>query len=103
VPGLAAALESTRARVAAVSPIVGGAAVSGPAGRLMPTAGLSASPAGVARAYAPWLDVLVFDERDRAEAPAVRAAGAEAVTADTLMTDRERERTLAARVLAALA
>ena len=103
VPGIVAALETARARVAAVSPIVGGAAVSGPAGRLMAMAGLAVSPAGVARAYAPWLDVLVFDERDRAEADAVRAAGVEAIAADTLMRDHERERALAARVLEALA
>ena len=103
VPGVVAALEAARARIAAVSPIVGGAAVSGPAGRLMAMAGLPVSPAGVARAYAPWLDVLVLDERDRGEADAVRAAGAEAVGADTMMTDRDRERALAARVLAALA
>jgi LPPG:FO 2-phospho-L-lactate transferase len=102
VPGIVPALEAARARITAVSPIVGGAAVSGPAGRLMAAMGLPVSATGVARAYAPWLDTLVLDERDRAEADAVRAHGAEPVLADTLMTDRERERALAARVLATL-
>jgi LPPG:FO 2-phospho-L-lactate transferase len=48
VPGLVAALGATTATVVAVSPIVGGAAVSGPAGRLMASAGLPVSPTGVA-------------------------------------------------------
>ena len=52
VPGLVEALGATPATVVAVSPIVGGAAVSGPAGRLMAAAGLPVSAAGVARAYA---------------------------------------------------
>src|SRR5262249_8311754 len=52
VPGIAAALAATRAPVVAVSPIIGGAAVSGPAGQLMAARGLPVSPLGVARAYA---------------------------------------------------
>ena len=53
VPGIADALTGARARVVAVSPIVGGAAVSGPAGALMRARGLSVSAVGVAAAYAP--------------------------------------------------
>ncbi|MBI2014383.1 MAG: 2-phospho-L-lactate transferase, partial [Candidatus Rokubacteria bacterium] len=52
VPGIAAALGARRARVVAVSPIVGGAAVSGPAAALMRARGLDVSPLGVAAAYA---------------------------------------------------
>src|SRR6266403_1222761 len=54
VPGVADALTATRATVVGVSPIVGGAAVSGPAGALLRARGLPVSPIGVARAYAPW-------------------------------------------------
>lgn len=64
VPGIRAALRRTLAPIAAVSPIVGGAAVSGPAGELMRAQRLPVSPAGVAQAYADFLDVLVMDERD---------------------------------------
>ncbi len=64
VPGIREALQRTRAAVAAVSPIVGGAAVSGPAGELMKTQGLPASIAGVARCYADFLNLLVADESD---------------------------------------
>jgi LPPG:FO 2-phospho-L-lactate transferase len=99
VPGLAEALASRRASVIAVSPIVGGAAVSGPAGELMRVRGLPVSPVGVAMAYQPWLATLVVDERDRAVGPALRALGVAAVVAETLMTDRAREVALARRVL----
>jgi LPPG:FO 2-phospho-L-lactate transferase len=102
VPGIAAALAATRATVLAVSPIIGGDAVSGPAGRLMAMAGLPVSPAGVARAYAAWLDVLVADERDRALAPEIEAAGPRAAITDTLMTGRAAETALARHLLSLL-
>ena len=102
VPGLVEALRATEATVVAVSPIVGGDAVSGPAGRLMASAGLPVSAAGVARAYADWLDVLVFDERDRALAPEIERAGVRPVAAPTIMSGREAEVALARRVLDAL-
>jgi LPPG:FO 2-phospho-L-lactate transferase len=102
VPGLVEALRATEATVVAVSPIVGGDAVSGPAGRLMASAGLPVSAAGVARAYADWLDVLVFDERDRALAPEIERTGVRPVAAPTIMSGREAEVALARRVLDAL-
>ena len=102
VPGIAAALAATRATVLAVSPIIGGEAVSGPAGRLMAMAGLPVSAAGVARAYAAWLDILVADERDRALAPEIEAAGPRAAMTDTLMTGRAAETALARHLLSLL-
>ena len=101
VPGIVEALQATEASVVAVSPIVGGDAVSGPAGRLMSSAGLPVSATGVARAYGGWLDVLVFDEQDRALAEEIRTAGAVPVSAPTMMTSREAEMILARHVLAA--
>lgn len=65
VPGIREALQKTDAPVIAVSPIVGGAAVSGPAGNLMQVAGLPVSIEGIARAYADFLDALVADRADR--------------------------------------
>ena len=101
VPGIAAALAATHARVVAVSPIIGGAAVSGPAARLMAGRGLPVSPVGVARAYAPWLDVLLIDERDVWFDRDLAQVGVRPVPADILMTDRSSEAALARRVLAA--
>jgi LPPG:FO 2-phospho-L-lactate transferase len=103
VPGVAAALTATRAAVVGVSPIVGGAAVSGPAGALMRARGLDVSPAGVADAYTPWLRHLLIDARDAGCADALRARGVTAVVADVMMTDRARETALARRVLEAAA
>jgi LPPG:FO 2-phospho-L-lactate transferase len=85
VPGIREALKQTPARVAAVSPIVGGAAVSGPAGELMKTQGLAVSAAGVAQAYGDFLDVLVVDECDAAEKDAIEKLGVEMRTARTVM------------------
>jgi LPPG:FO 2-phospho-L-lactate transferase len=102
VPGIAQALEATAAPVLAVSPIIGGAAVSGPAGRLMAMRGLEVSALGVAAAYTPWLDILVLDQVDAALAPRLEAVGLRAVVADTLMRGLQEEIALARRVLAAL-
>jgi LPPG:FO 2-phospho-L-lactate transferase len=102
VPGIVEALAASAATTVAVSPIVGGDAVSGPAGRLMATVGLPVSATGVARAYAPWLDVLVFDERDRSLAPDVLAMGVSPVTAQTIMSGPAEEVALARRVLEVL-
>ena len=103
VPGIADALTRSAATIIAVSPIVGGNAVSGPAGRLMASRRLPVSAAGVARVYAPWLDVLILDERDRQEIPEVLQLGVSPVTAQTIMATREDEIALARRVLEVLA
>jgi LPPG:FO 2-phospho-L-lactate transferase len=103
VPGVADALEGTRAKIVAVSPIIGAAAVSGPAGQLMAARGLPVSPLGVARAYAPWLDVLLIDPTDTPLAPALEQSGVRPCIADILMADRASETALARRVLEAAA
>lgn len=103
VPGVREALGATAAAVVAVSPIVGDAAVSGPAGRLMAAVGLPVSAAGVARAYAPWLDALVVDEADRGRLAEVEREGARAVAVPSIMKSPEDEVALARAVLAAAA
>ena len=99
VPGITEALTSTRAPVVGVSPIVDGGAVSGPAGALMRACGLPVSTVGVARAYAPWLRHLLIDPRDAGDTDALKHLGVTAVVTDVMMPDRDRERTLARRVL----
>ncbi len=102
VPGIVEALRATRARTLAITPIVGGAPVSGPAGRLMAVRGVPVSALGVAACYRGWLDVLVVDRQDAGLVSALDAMGVRAVVAETLMTDEERELALARTVLAAL-
>ncbi|HEV2759132.1 MAG TPA: 2-phospho-L-lactate transferase, partial [Acidimicrobiales bacterium] len=75
VPGVREAVTASRDRVVAVSPIVAGAALKGPAGRLLSELGHDVSVVGVARLYASLAATLVVDEADAALASAVRAAG----------------------------
>jgi LPPG:FO 2-phospho-L-lactate transferase len=99
VPGIVDALGATAAPVIGVSPIVGGAAVSGPSAALMRARGLAISPLGVAAAYAPWLRRLLIDRRDHPCVPELARLGVAADTADIVMTSRAHEVALAARVL----
>ncbi len=103
VPGIREALERRRARVVGVSPIIGGAAVKGPADRMMARLGMDVSCVGVAREYAPFCSTLVIDAGDADHADAVRACGVEAVVAETLMTDARVAAALARRTLDAVA
>src|SRR5271165_2159582 len=99
VPGIREALRETRARIAAVSPIVGGAAVTGPAGTLMAAQGLAVSIAGVADAYHDFLDVLVVDSQDAAAAEKLRATGMTVHCTQTIMRKQEDRIALARNVL----
>lgn len=101
VPGIVAALSSRRGPTIAVSPIVGGTAVSGPAGDLMRARGLPVSPLGIARAYAPWLGTLLVDARDGSLRADLLRLGVSPVVADIVMGDPAREIALARAVLAA--
>jgi LPPG:FO 2-phospho-L-lactate transferase len=103
VPGIVAALAGRSGPIVAVSPIVAGAAVSGPAGALMRAQGLPVSALGVARAYAPWLRTLLVDPRDAGLADDLRREGVAMVSADILMTSREREIAVARAVITAVA
>jgi len=103
IPGVRDALVARRARVVAVSPIVGGAPVKGPADKLMAPLGIDVSCVGVARVYAEFCASLVIDAVDEALAPAVEAAGVRPVVADTMMRSPEIAAALAQRTLAAVA
>lgn len=95
VPGLREALRATPAPVGAVSPIVGGAAVSGPAAALMIMQGLPASAEGVARGYADFVDALVVDTRDAAGVEKIEALGIYALTTNTIMASQQDRAALA--------
>ena len=85
VPGVREAVLRRRDRVVAVSPIVGGAALKGPADRLLRELGHDASAVGVARWYAPLAATLVIDTVDGGHAAAVEATGMRCVVTDTVM------------------
>jgi LPPG:FO 2-phospho-L-lactate transferase len=87
--------------VVAVSPIVAGAALKGPADRLMVELGHEASVVGVARLYAPIAGTLVIDTADAHLADAVEAEGMTCVVTDTVMRDAAVSASLARTTLAA--
>jgi len=103
VPGVRAALKSRRDHIVGVSPIVAGAALKGPADRLLVEMGFESSVVGVARWYAPWVATLVIDEADAALASAVEAEGVRCIVAPTVMADVGRAADLARVVLGATA
>ncbi len=102
LPGVRQALQTARHRVAAISPIIAGAAVKGPLARMLTGLGHDVSPVGVARLYRDVAGVFVIDRRDAALAPRIAALGMRPVVTDTLMTTTAKSRRLAATVLAAL-
>jgi LPPG:FO 2-phospho-L-lactate transferase len=102
VPGIKEALQRTQAPVAAISPIIGGAAVSGPAGILMAAQGLPVSIAGVAQAYKPFLDLLIVDGRDTQAAEELRRSGLRVHCTNTLMRTAAEKAELARTALSLL-
>ena len=87
LPGMMDILR--KKKVIAVSPIIGNEPVSGPAGKLMRSKGLSVSSAGVAAFYRELLDIMVIDNRDNADESMFEEIGCRVVRADTLMKTRE--------------
>lgn len=93
VGGLRAAVAASRAPVVAVSPIIGGQALKGPADRILEAQGFAVSPVGVARWYNGLLDGLVMDQTDASLAAEVAALGPRPLVAQTIMRDTaDRER-----------
>jgi LPPG:FO 2-phospho-L-lactate transferase len=85
VPGVRATIEQARERCVAISPIVGGGAIKGPADRMLVELGFESSVVGVARYYASLARWLVIDHVDAALAEAVRAEGMEPIVTDSVM------------------
>jgi LPPG:FO 2-phospho-L-lactate transferase len=101
VPGIRDVLISRRAHVVGISPIVAGAALKGPADRLLVELGGSASAGGVARWFADVCGVLVVDEADADQVTDVEACGMRCVLTPTVMSDPTIAAALARTVLLA--
>jgi LPPG:FO 2-phospho-L-lactate transferase len=102
VPGLRELIAAARRRgvhVVAVSGIVGGKALKGPADRMLVSLGREATALGVARLYADLADRFVLDKVDADQEPAIRDLGFEALVTDTIMSDDAARAHLAAAVL----
>ena len=102
IPGVIDALAARRERNVAVSPIVAGASLKGPADRMLRELGEESSVVGVARRYREVVSALVIDEADADLASAVADTGVRAVVAPTIMSSPEAAAELARRTLAAV-
>lgn len=100
IPGVREALDALAAPVIAISPIVGGQAIKGPAAKIMRELGREASALEVARHYAGVVDGLVLDTADAAQAQAVAALGLSPRVTGTVMTTDADRASLARDVLA---
>ena len=99
VPGIRAELTARRPDVVAVSPIVGGRALKGPADHMMTELGHQSTVVGVARLYAPFASTLVIDPADEALAPAVEAEGMACLVVPTVMHGPREAAALAGAIL----
>lgn len=95
IPGIRNALRKTAAPVAAVSPIVGGRALKGPAARMMKNMGMGASAAQVAELYRDFAGIFVLDRADEAQASKIAALGMRAVVTNTIMSGFREKQALA--------
>jgi LPPG:FO 2-phospho-L-lactate transferase len=102
VPGVRDAVIAARERTAAISPIVSGAALKGPADRMLRELGHEVSVAGVAQLYAELADVLLIDEADAALASSVEATGLRCEVAPTIMSSPKAAAQLATVTLEAV-
>jgi len=87
------ALRKTKAKVVAVSPIIGGKTVKGPADKLMKAMGVEASAFGVANFYKDFLDTLIIDNIDESLASRIQSLGIKPIVTQTLMkTSADKKR-----------
>jgi LPPG:FO 2-phospho-L-lactate transferase len=102
VPGVRDAVERRRGRVVGVSGIVGGGPVAGMADKLMPSAGIEVSAAGVAAHYRDLLGAWLIDGTDAALAPRIERLGVRVGVTDTIMGDDDRAEAVAREALGLL-
>jgi LPPG:FO 2-phospho-L-lactate transferase len=101
VPGIRQALRRRKCPSIAISPIIGGRALKGPAADMMRSMGMDVSALGVAQLYRGLIDVFVLDRADKALAPAVEQLGMRAIVTNTIMSGTAQKRALARTVLKA--
>lgn len=100
IPEIRAALAASRAPKVAISPIVGGAPVKGPAAQMLQAAGIEVSARGVAAHYRDLIDGFVIDQIDATQIADIKALGLATIAVNTLMRDEVISEQLAATTLA---
>ena len=99
VPGVYDAIESFTGPRIAVSPIVGGLALKGPAAKMMAELGQEVSSVGVAQGYHGIVDMLVIDNADRDDASRIEACDMRSLMTTTIMQSVEDKVRLAREIL----
>jgi LPPG:FO 2-phospho-L-lactate transferase len=102
LPGVRGALRQTKARVVAVSPIVGGAVIKGPAAKMMKGLRMEVSAWQIGWLYQDFLDCLVIDNADAADRARIEALGLDVVVTDTIMKGMAEKAALARQVVEAI-
>lgn len=99
VSGIREAVVSSPAKVVAISPLIGGKPLKGPADKLMKGLGLEASSSEIAKLYKDFLDVMVLDDSDSGEVRNINSLDISTFVTDTIMTDDGKSETLSRRIL----
>ncbi len=102
VPSVRDLLKQTDAKVAAISPVVGGASLKGPTDRMLSDLGMQVSASQVARFYSDFTDVFILDVQDKTLMPEIENLGLKVCVTDTVMRGMEEKIRLAAFTLEAL-
>ncbi|MEJ2271567.1 MAG: 2-phospho-L-lactate transferase CofD family protein, partial [Candidatus Bathyarchaeota archaeon] len=89
VKGVKQALKETSAKIVAISPIVGGKTIKGPADKMMQGMGLEASAFGVAELYKDFLNSIVIDQIDETEKTRIEELGINVIVTNTIMRTME--------------
>jgi LPPG:FO 2-phospho-L-lactate transferase len=99
VPGIRQALQTTRAKVSAISPIVRGAPIKGPADKIMSGMGLEVSCVSVAKLYEDFVDTFIIDDTDYQNLGEIEKLGMKAYSCNTIMKTPEIKTQLAKKTL----
>ena len=99
VPEISKAIKARKKDTVAVSPIVAGAAIKGPADRLLNELGHEASVEGVAKYYQDWISALVIDNADFERAKGIESLGINCVVTETVMADSQIAASLGSTLL----
>jgi LPPG:FO 2-phospho-L-lactate transferase len=99
VKGIRDALKETKGNIFAISPIVGGHPIKGPADKLMSGLGLEVSAFAVAKLYMDFLDVFIIDQVDQADKQRIEALGLKVMVTNTIMKTLDDKTRLAKMAL----
>ena len=99
LPGVRSALRETAAPIVAISPLVAGKPIKGPADRLLSGLGIDVSAVGVAGLYRDFLNTFVIDSQDQQQRQQIEQLGISVIVTDTIMSDMEKSIALAQAVI----